>query len=971
MGRMKNFSSKCRRMSSLLLQGTAMAAVTALTVSAAYAQANGNTAGGNVETVVVTGTSIHGAAPVGQDLITVDRQAIENTGALTVQQLLTTIPTIQGFGNPGQGGFGSADASGTNAPTVHGLGASASNGTLVLIDGHRLPLSGLAHSLADPNMIPALGLERVEVLPDGDSSIYGSDAVAGVINFVTRKDFNGLETTAQGGFGDGYSAFEAGFVGGQTWSTGSVMAAYSYSDRSALSGASRPYYALNKTVYGGSNFASNNCGPAEVSTSPSAYYVSPYTGAPMSASAAKTCDYTAYSDILPSEVRNNVLVSLKQNIGSRLELTADLVYSVRLGNQRTQRGTVTATAFRPGSTPPNGAGSINPYFQGPPGATSETVLFDADALLGPGSSITNSGAQTVFGTLGAVYQVGGDWLVSLGATFGQDNSKAVVNGQLCGACTLLALNGTTSSSGSNAPTVLGGISTLVTQNLASPSAFVLDPWGNNTSAATKAFLIGQTRSATTQTLDDVTLKADGTLFSLPGGNVKAAFGAEGIRYGLDQWTTRPSSTSVSNVWLATHPTRQVEALFGEVRIPIIGEGFRLPLVQAFNFDASARYDHYSDFGGTTNPKFAVDWTVTDGLKLRASYGTSFTAPALTSHGDAHGITTESGFGNANGLFPNTLIPASFPGEAAWQASLPAGVQAAACTAAGCVVNNNNIPGTLITGGNAAIKPETGSSRSFGVDFDPPWLEGFHANVTYWIAKYTGLITAPTFANDVLTPGLYHKVTLGTAPGGAITAAQIAAATAGLLQTSPLPATSYFIFSYQQDNAYNIDSAGIDFNIQYNFTTDHAGAFTVGVSGSDKQRFKEAAYGGGSYVSYLNTNFNTTFSALALIARANFDWQFDPFAADVFVNYENPYKLINQPTSVYPTGVQHVGAFVTVDLHLSYDLPDGGWTQGTQLYFEGDNILDQAPPFYNVAAGFDATDASPIGRVLSFGVRKKW
>ena len=559
-----------RKIAMRLLIGSA---AIAMSTAAAYAQATA-AAGApqddteKVETVTVTGTSIRGAIPVGQNLITVDRSTIEATGAQTVQQLLTTVPSVQGFGNAGQGGFGSADASGTNAPTVHGLGASASNGTLVLIDGHRLPLTGLAHSLADPNVIPANALQRVEVLPDGASSIYGSDAVAGVINFITRKHYDGLEFSAQTGFGDGYATQNVGLVGGQNWDSGSVLVAYQWSNRSALHAADRNFYALNKAMFGGQNFQSNNCSPAEVNPAgTTSYYTSPYTGAALTSSTGKVCDTTSFSDILPSELRNNALVSLTQDVMG-VTLTADLVYSNRLDNQRQQRGTVTATAYGPGSTPPGGAGQINPYFMGPPGVTQETVLFDANQLLGPGSAITKSGAQSVFGTLGADANLWGDWHLALGATVGQDNSFANVNGQLCAACTILALNGTTSNSGSIAPTVLGAVSTLTTQNLASPSAHVLDAWGGgNTSAATKQFLIGQTKSATTQTIDDMTAKMDGSLFSLPAGDVKAAFGLEGIRYGLDQFTTRPASTSVSNVYLANNFSRWVEAVFGEVRIP--------------------------------------------------------------------------------------------------------------------------------------------------------------------------------------------------------------------------------------------------------------------------------------------------------------------------------------------------------------------------------------------------------------------
>jgi iron complex outermembrane receptor protein len=146
-----------------------------------------------LEEVVVTGTSIRGTTPVGANLITIGQDAIAETGAQTMQQILASVPAITGFGNSAQGGFGSADASGTYAPTIHGLGASASNGTLVLIDGRRLPLSGINHTLADPNIIAPLSIDHVEVLPDGASSTYGSDAVAGVINFITKKNFKGLE----------------------------------------------------------------------------------------------------------------------------------------------------------------------------------------------------------------------------------------------------------------------------------------------------------------------------------------------------------------------------------------------------------------------------------------------------------------------------------------------------------------------------------------------------------------------------------------------------------------------------------------------------------------------------------------------------------------------------------------------------------------------------------------------------------
>ena len=129
------------------------------------------------EEIVVTGSTLRGVAPVGSNLVTVGREEIEATGAQTVQQILKTVPSVVGLQSAGQAAYGSFDGAGTNAPTIHGLGASASNSTLLLLNGHRMPVSGINHVLADPNIVAPLALERVEVLADGASSVYGSDAV--------------------------------------------------------------------------------------------------------------------------------------------------------------------------------------------------------------------------------------------------------------------------------------------------------------------------------------------------------------------------------------------------------------------------------------------------------------------------------------------------------------------------------------------------------------------------------------------------------------------------------------------------------------------------------------------------------------------------------------------------------------------------------------------------------------------------
>jgi outer membrane receptor for ferrienterochelin and colicin len=137
-----------------------------------------------VEQIVVTGTSIRGIAPIGSNLITVDPETLKRTGAQTLQQAFADVPALTGMNMIGQGQTNNSFLQ----PTIHQLGGSSSNATMVIIDGHRSPTGSTNHTnQVDPNIIPFNMVDHVEILADGSSSIYGSDAVTGVINMITRR----------------------------------------------------------------------------------------------------------------------------------------------------------------------------------------------------------------------------------------------------------------------------------------------------------------------------------------------------------------------------------------------------------------------------------------------------------------------------------------------------------------------------------------------------------------------------------------------------------------------------------------------------------------------------------------------------------------------------------------------------------------------------------------------------------------
>ena len=987
-----NSRRKLSAVSTSLYCGTAVAALAMFYPLAAFAQ------GETAETVVVTGTSIKGSAPVGANVITVDRDSIEASGATTVQQLLTSVPSVTGFGNAGQGGFGSADGSGTAAPTIHSLGASASNSTLVLVDSHRIPLSGLAHTLADPSTIPTIALQRVEVLPDGASSIYGSDAVAGVLNFITRKNFDGAETDLEYGAGLNYNSVSFGQIIGTTWNKGSVMAAYNFVGRSKLLGTDRSFIADNQNSRGLNNFGNYACGPASIAaTSTGTTYVYPYTGTGIARTAANSpCGQTPVASLAPSESRHSALVSVTDELTDWLTLSSDLNWSNRTDDAAVSRGTVTSTVFGPGS----GKGTqINPFYVAVPGSATgtETATYDFNSLFGPGAH-TKSGTQVIYGTVDADVTLPGDWTASVDTMFGNSVSYSRTIGTVCTACAYLAVNGTTNAAGSlttsSNPAVLG-TTTITTRPLSTANA--LNVWGAlgstaaagaNTAAVVKTQLLDNNNfSQTTQNINDVNLRLNGTLFSLPAGDIKAAFGGEYRNYGLWQYAVQngsggPSITN-STIFNASFG-RSVYAAYAEFLIPVINEDANIPLVQKLSFDVSGRYDKYSDFGDTENPRVAVDWEIVDGLKARGSYGTSFVAPALTSTGGIAGLTTESAVSYGTGTGGPATIPVGYSNIGTGNST-----QNGVLVTGGQTVGNSANMGVVVAGpGGASVRPETSLSYSAGIDwnagrmFAP--LQGLTVSVTYWQAKYIGAITSPIMTLDTQIGALNKNLIINP------TDAQIAAAYDGTRRVSSTPSGPItFLQYYVQQNAFNLWANGIDFNVNYAFTLDNWGDFDVDWNGSQKLRFDQQGGGfGGPITNNLNKNANTTFSSLGFTGRAALSWHLDPVKLNVAVNYAGSYYqpastpaigtgftassrfvTLNNPT---PTGYYIVPVNVTTDVTVAYDLPAfNPWISGTEIYLTAQNVFNSSPPLYNAAVGYDTSDANPLGRLVMFGFRKKW
>ena len=908
-----------------------------------------------VEEVVVTGTSIRGAAPAGTNLISLSPADIENSGATTVQALLADTPVISGFGDAGEG---SRIHNNYYQPSIHDLGASGSNATLVLIDGHQFPTGGTNHTTADPNVIPSNMLEQVEVIANGDSSIYGSNAVAGVINFITRSKFDGLQLNAQGDYLQGASNFTAGALSGASWDHGNFVFGYQYVEEGSLTAAQRSFSAnpdqtaraiaaglpVGQVAGSATNFdtftgAGPNCSQALVRLNGAGNYINVATGQQYTTSqSSATCNLANENTLISHEVRDNVMFKLKQDFGDRLTVGADILYAQRQDHGVSGAGMVSAvTVFNSGS-------QANPFFQIPAGSsgagvTKETVYANLDSILGGRGTYNLDGASTMFASVTGEYKLFGDFVIDALAAAGKDDSYSRSTGGAANASSVdLALNGTGNSGGSTTTAAVAN-TTIVPLNLPLTTANALDVWNvgaaNGTSAATIAS-IEDSKNLTENIagFEQFRLSANGTAFDMPAGPLKIAAGLESVRYTLQQQgvssnATGPTTTG-ANFQLYDF-FRVVRSAFAEANVPLVGPDADIPLVQKFTLNLSGRFDNYSDVGDTKNYKLAFDWQVIDSLKLRGNMSTSFVAPGLDQIGDKNHAFIGTTFSSTTAMDGIPIPVAAFPILTQFAPSQFNNGQACTQASVTCVLAST-VQGVNIHGGAANAHPALGHGWEVGADFNPGFLPGLTTQATFWHSDYLGAFTTPSAANVFNNSSLYGLVAFY--PGAGYPASQVIARSVGLTQASALPPVISVVLNTDVGNWLYLYAEGIDASFDYAFDTDW-GAFHAGDSITELVKYDTGLGATGIPYSILNTTGSSaSFPSTATQTRADFGWQEGAWSADLFANYTGPYRNWSG-TSVIPItqnaqgnpdgGGDPVKANLTFDLHVSYQFqtPEAG------------------------------------------------
>lgn len=356
-------------------------------------------------------------------------------------------------------------------------------------------------------------------------------------------------------------------------------------------------------------------------------------------------------------------------------------------------------------------------------------------------------------------------------------------------------------------------------------------------------------------------------------------------------------------------------------------------MHSLTFNVSGRYDHYSDFGDTFNPKFAGTWSPIEGLAIRGSYSTAFVAPSL----------------NSMAKPPSVVLSATTA-----SALIPSG-------------GSSNLPMATIQGGNPGLRPETAKTYDLGFDLTPAVLPGFKASLTYYHIDMKDVIAGPNISQFLTTPAYagYYLIPTGTA---ADRLNQIASFHGlGSLPIEGGSAINRFgvpqiVVDSRTANLGHSIVSGIDYSVQYRLDTG-IGTFIPAIAGTHGLRLDLSNPSGAPFVDqFKNGNPRDTFTA-------SLGYSGGPFKARVTWDYLGGYPVLGVVNQT------RVESFQSVNLYASYNFTEQGILGGTTLSLNVDNLFDEEPSYINRATGTGQIggvgQGSFIGRFFSVSLEKKF
>lgn len=956
----------------------------------------------NLDKITVTGSRIARTGFVTSSPVTaITAEEIRSTGALNIGDLMNRMPQLSpnySLGNStrfiGTAGLGLLD--------LRGMGTTR---TLVLVNGRRHVGASPGSTAVDTNTIPVEWIERVEVITGGASAVYGADAVAGVVNFIMKKEFEGYELRGQTGMADegGFNRSFVSFSGGNSFADGRGSAAISmeYStqerfnrgdrrigreylvsvpnpsyDPSQPPSPSNPQTVLsgpggNHSISYGGTFNVGSFLAGNPATWGNRYQFNPdgsfrqqrYDGTVVSATSCVDCDFAdlnAVADLQPAFDRFsfNSVVNFDLNDNHRLFFEGK--YSKTESNFYGQPSFDQSLRVRADNA------YVSPELRALMAANGLTQLtlsrFHVDAGQ-RGEIVDRQTSRIVAGIEGFV---GDDWSYEASVNFGQTtiarqnlNNRindrfhagldAVIDpatGDIVCRVSLdpLAINPNTGQRYNLGLSGSGCVPFSVFGHGAiSPEAAA---WFNTTAL---------NNSKLQQSVFSASM-ANSALFGLPAGDVGVAFGVERREEKSTENTDRLAALGLT--FLNAIPNRggeySVNEVFAETTIPLLAD---LPGVDRLALDLAGRYSDYDTIGSTTTWNVGLDWTIVDSLRFRGTVARAVRAPNI---GELFNPQSQN-FAVINDPCHTLVTNPNRPSTAKDPA-----LRAANCAALGIPADwvdtySANRPG--LSGGNPDLKPEEAESMSLGFVWQPEFLEGFGLSVDYWRVTLTdaiGTVTAQTNATRCVdNPGGINNVfcnAIRRAPVGGYTSPT----------GNAFPAYSIYDWTALNENLAKSRRVGVDLEMDYRFDL-LGGNTNLRFVGTRMIQSREWAFQDfpdefTEYVTYV-TDPRWRAQLAAAYTRGDYRATWDMTYVDGNLRV-TPESYNSNPGSASPI---RNGSYVYHNLQLGYTFPNAG----LDVYIGVDNAFDKNPPRNYFGADLGSAYYDNIGRFMYMGATYKF
>jgi iron complex outermembrane recepter protein len=772
-----------------------------------------------LEDVVVTGSRIKRAdRETAQPVLVVTRADIDKSGKPSVGELLQSLPEV----GPA---LTTAVNNGGNGATNVSLRALGAARTLVLLNGHRWVPD--INGTVDLNTIPTGIVETIEVLKDGASAIYGSDAIAGVINIITRKDYEGARLGAfygQNSEGDGtrYSSdFTFGFSGDRgsaTLSAGFVREDEIRAGDRAIS--SVPFFGLPGVAGSGTTpQGTYGIGPS------GGFTFSPTTGAPTGAgtatatnigpgsptgptalsgyrrfTGADTYNFAPDNYLITPQERASIFGDGRYDLADWVSFNTHFLYNNRKSSQELAASPVSLGLS--GTTPlarSVGALASNPYNPFGADVTRINRRFQEG---GPRRFVQDVNTFNFGGGFTGAFDAmdrSFDWDTGFAYTRNQRSDVTAGLYNVARIRNALSAIDNPATPGFD-PTCVTAGATAVTTATAGPTGCVpLNIFGGNGSI-TPAMLNYVTFTAQDKFQTESTnyfANMSTVLFSTDAGDYGLAAGYEHRReegFDLPDAIIAAGETT-GNARQPTSGKYSLDEFYAEAAIPVLKD---VQFAELLELRLAGRYSDFSNFGNTTNFSAGFQWKPIADLKLRGNYNEGFRAP-----------TIQDLFRGRSDNFATLTDPCS----------LAAVAQQSGTVRANCLSGVNGIPGVpaaytqanaqirITNGGEPSLKPETSKSTTLGIIYSPEYVENLNLSLDYWRIKIESRLVASRGAATILTQCYRDKDAVAC---GRITRN----ATTG--EITDLIATN--------ENAGFIDTKGLDFGVDYKLPEFDFGAF---------------------------------------------------------------------------------------------------------------------------------------------------